>query len=185
MKDYKLKLRNLRASHTERRPCLIADRLFPRFQGLVFYFCDDSFLKISKTSFLKQKTGVRDKSSDRLLWGTRTSHVTTGNTSSSNPSLGDMLERGNLSTYSDLIRVSPTYQLIWLILTVWNEQVTGSQSVEPPPHLFWPFLLMNVPVGHKVEQCFLEKTDRVEHSTLSQTIIKTIFKTSPPVSPCR
>jgi hypothetical protein len=35
---------------------------------------------------------------------------------------GYKMERGNLSTYSDLFRVSPTYQLIWLILTVGNKE---------------------------------------------------------------
>ncbi len=41
-----------------------------------------------------------------------------------------------------------------------------SQPVEPPPHLFWPFLLVNVPVGHKADswQCLLERTDSVEQS---------------------
>jgi hypothetical protein len=55
------------------------------------------------------------------------------------PRFCDKLERENLSTYSDLFRVSPTYQLIWF--------VTG-----------------NVPVGHKVQKCLLERTDGVEHS---------------------
>jgi hypothetical protein len=33
-----------------------------------------------------------------------------------------------------------------------------------PRHLFWPFLLMNVPVGLKVQQCLLERTDRQDKS---------------------
>jgi hypothetical protein len=47
-------------------------------------------------------------------------------------------------TYSDFFRVSPTYQLIWLILTVWlpvrirwiwgTNRLRGLQYVEPPPH---------------------------------------------------
>jgi len=41
---------------------------------------------------------------------------------------GNMLERGNISTYSDIFRVSPTYWLwlIWHILTVGRKQGRGS-----------------------------------------------------------
>ncbi len=39
------------------------------------------------------------------------------------PRYSNKPERGNLLTYSDLFMVSPTYQLIWLILTVREQQV--------------------------------------------------------------
>jgi hypothetical protein len=52
--------------------------------------------------------------------------VTSMNVECGQPMPCNKLERGNLLTYSDLFMVSPTYELIWLILTVREQQVVGS-----------------------------------------------------------
>lgn len=66
-----------------------------------------------------------------------------------------MLERGNMLTYSDIFRVSPTYWLIWHILTVGNKQDRGS------PSCGWIYLLVTR------SRMFIERTDRVENSISS------------------
>jgi len=93
------------------------------------------------------------------------------------------LERGNLSTYFDISRVSRTYQLILTYLTVGNEQATGSPTCGTSFKGLLTILLEYVRAGLKPRQCLSER--QTVFNTVYQGIIKTIIKTSPSPSPRR
>ena len=59
----------------------------------------------------------------------------------------------------------------------------GLQHGGPPPDHFSPIVLVNVPVGLKVQQCLLESTDRVAHSLSNNHQDKTNLSPSRRCSP--
>ncbi len=77
------------------------------------------------------------------------------------------LERGNLSTYFDISKVSRTYQLILTYLYCRKRSdygVSNLWNLLQESKVFWLILFDHVRVGLKCRQCFSENTDRVQHS---------------------
>ena len=68
-------------------------------------------------------------------------------------------------TYPGYLEIVNLFDLSWLHET---SRIWGLKPVEPPPLLFWPMLIMNVPVGLKVEQCLLSDTGVRTRSPVTQ-----------------